>query len=36
MLENPVSPPEPVDDRRRVKAILPYQAVPDADNDELS
>lgn len=36
VLEQPVPPPEPVDDRRRVKAILPYQAIPDADNDELS
>lgn len=36
MLEKPIPPPEPVDDRRRVKALLPYQAVPDADNDEIS
>nr|XP_039272599.1 ras GTPase-activating protein 1-like [Styela clava] len=36
MLEAPVAPPEPVDDRKRVKAILPYQAIPGTDNDELS
>jgi len=35
-LLHPVNPPEPVDDRRRVQAILPYQKVPDADNDEIS
>jgi len=36
LLKYPVAPPEPVDDRRRVQAILPYNKVPDADNDELS
>nr|CAB3265445.1 ras GTPase-activating protein 1 [Phallusia mammillata] len=36
VLVDPVPPPEPVDDRRRVQAILPYQKIPDADNDELS
>ncbi|XP_043920084.1 ras GTPase-activating protein 1 [Protopterus annectens] len=30
----PVAPPEPVEDRRRVRAILPYTKVP--DTDELS
>ncbi|XP_041436416.1 ras GTPase-activating protein 1 isoform X3 [Xenopus laevis] len=27
----PVAPPEPVEDRRRVRAILPYTKVPDTD-----
>jgi len=36
VLKYPVAPPEPVDDRRRVTAVLPYTKVPDADNDELS
>nr|XP_002127238.1 ras GTPase-activating protein 1 [Ciona intestinalis] len=36
VLRTPIQPPEPVDDRRRVQAILPYQKVPDADNDEIS
>uniref|UniRef100_H2Y687 Ras GTPase-activating protein 1 n=1 Tax=Ciona savignyi TaxID=51511 RepID=H2Y687_CIOSA len=36
VLRSPVQPPEPVDDRRRVQAILPYQKVPNADNDEIS
>ena len=35
VLKYPVAPPEPVDDRRRVTAVLPYTKVPDADNDEL-
>ncbi|XP_033127219.1 ras GTPase-activating protein 1-like [Anneissia japonica] len=33
-LQYPVAPPEPVDDRKRVMAILPYTKVP--DTDELS
>ncbi|CAK8676614.1 unnamed protein product [Clavelina lepadiformis] len=36
VLQQTVAPPEPVDDRRRVQAILPYQRYPDADNDEIS
>ncbi|XP_072923114.1 ras GTPase-activating protein 1-like isoform X2 [Hemitrygon akajei] len=27
----PVAPPEPVEDRRRVRAVLPYTKVPDTD-----
>nr|XP_023699170.1 ras GTPase-activating protein 1-like isoform X1 [Paramormyrops kingsleyae] len=30
-LLSPVPPPEPVEDRRRVRAILPYTKVPDTD-----
>uniref|UniRef100_A0A669EGN4 Ras GTPase-activating protein 1 n=1 Tax=Oreochromis niloticus TaxID=8128 RepID=A0A669EGN4_ORENI len=30
-LLSPVAPPEPVEDRRRVRAILPYTKVPDTD-----
>ncbi|XP_063051337.1 ras GTPase-activating protein 1 isoform X1 [Engraulis encrasicolus] len=30
-LQSPVAPPEPVEDRRRVRAILPYTKVPDTD-----
>ncbi|XP_019733561.1 ras GTPase-activating protein 1 [Hippocampus comes] len=30
-LQWPVAPPEPVEDRRRVRAILPYTKVPDTD-----
>ncbi|XP_062873480.1 ras GTPase-activating protein 1 [Trichomycterus rosablanca] len=30
-LISPVAPPEPVEDRRRVRAILPYTKVPDTD-----
>uniref|UniRef100_A0A3P8WKT1 Ras GTPase-activating protein 1 n=1 Tax=Cynoglossus semilaevis TaxID=244447 RepID=A0A3P8WKT1_CYNSE len=30
-LLTPVAPPEPVEDRRRVRAILPYTKVPDTD-----
>ncbi|XP_069483685.1 ras GTPase-activating protein 1 isoform X1 [Ambystoma mexicanum] len=30
-LIHPVPPPEPVEDRRRVRAILPYTKVPDTD-----
>uniref|UniRef100_A0A8C2FUV7 RAS p21 protein activator (GTPase activating protein) 1a n=1 Tax=Cyprinus carpio TaxID=7962 RepID=A0A8C2FUV7_CYPCA len=30
-LSSPVAPPEPVEDRRRVRAILPYTKVPETD-----
>ncbi|XP_071755802.1 ras GTPase-activating protein 1-like [Centroberyx gerrardi] len=30
-LQSPVAPPEPVEDRRRVRAILPYTKVPETD-----
>ncbi|XP_064608385.1 LOW QUALITY PROTEIN: ras GTPase-activating protein 1-like [Liolophura sinensis] len=30
-LQYPVPPPEPVDDRRKVKAILPYRGMPETD-----
>uniref|UniRef100_A0A672MB74 RAS p21 protein activator 1 n=1 Tax=Sinocyclocheilus grahami TaxID=75366 RepID=A0A672MB74_SINGR len=30
-LMSPVAPPEPVEDRRRVRAILPYTKVPETD-----
>ncbi|XP_015216436.1 ras GTPase-activating protein 1 isoform X2 [Lepisosteus oculatus] len=30
-LQSPVAPPEPVEDRRRVRAKLPYTKVPDTD-----
>lgn len=30
-LLSPVAPPEPVEDRKRVRAILPYTKVPDTD-----
>ncbi|XP_030623344.1 ras GTPase-activating protein 1 [Chanos chanos] len=30
-LKSPVPPPEPVEDRRRVRAILPYTKVPETD-----
>ncbi|XP_039291566.1 ras GTPase-activating protein 1 isoform X2 [Nilaparvata lugens] len=33
-LDNPVAPPEPVNDKKRIVAILPYTKMP--DTDELS
>uniref|UniRef100_A0A671KP78 Ras GTPase-activating protein 1-like n=1 Tax=Sinocyclocheilus anshuiensis TaxID=1608454 RepID=A0A671KP78_9TELE len=34
-LSSPVAPPEPVEDRQRVRAILPYTKVPETDEIRL-